>query len=215
VTRPGSSLRIAYLHGFNSGPTSIKGRQLGDAIAKLVEATRPQYFLPQLHDRPREAMRTVERWIRGSESGSEVDFVGADLTLVGSSLGGFYATYLAERLGAKAVLINPAIRPFESLAAYLGPQVNPYTGVTYQLTREHFAELEALSVPRITHPERYFLLVQSGDELLDYRAAIAYYAGAWQFVQGGGDHAYRDFAAQIPAVLRFAGVELPAGSERR
>jgi predicted esterase YcpF (UPF0227 family) len=213
VKQPGS--RIAYLHGFNSGPTSIKGRQLADAIALLPETTRPEYFLPQLHDRPREAMRAVESWIRDSRTSSKVDFLDENLTLVGSSLGGFYATYLAERHGAKAVLINPAIRPFESLAAYLGPQLNPYTGVTYELTPEHFAELEALSVPRITHPERYFLLVQSGDELLDYRAAVAYYAGAWQFVQGGGDHAYRDFATQIPAVLRFAGVDLPAGRERR
>jgi predicted esterase YcpF (UPF0227 family) len=213
VTRPGS--RIAYLHGFNSGPTSIKGRQLADAIALLPETRRPEYFLPQLHDRPREAMRAVESWIRGSRTASKVDFLDENLTLVGSSLGGFYATYLAERHGAKAVLINPAIRPFESLAAYLGPQLNPYTGVSYELTPEHFAELKALSVPRITRPERYLLLVQSDDELLDYRAAVAYYAGAWQFVQGGGDHAYRDFAAQIPAVLRFSGVDLPAASERR
>lgn len=215
MKQPGPTLRIAYLHGFNSGPTSIKGRQLADAIAKLPETVRPQYFLPQLHDRPREAMRSVESWIRGPDASPEVDFLDEQLTLVGSSLGGFYATYLAERHGARAVLINPAIRPFESLAAYRGPQVNPYTGVTYELTAEHFAELEGLSVERITRPERYFLLVQAGDELLDYRAAVAHYAGAWQFVQGGGDHAYRDFAAQIPAVLRFAGVELPAGSDRR
>jgi predicted esterase YcpF (UPF0227 family) len=210
-------LRIAYLHGFNSGPASIKGRQLGDAIAKLPETTRPQYFLPQLHHRPREAMRNVEHWIHGVEegAGTRSGGIGEDLTFVGSSLGGFYATYLAERHGAKAVLINPAIRPFESLAAHLGPQRNPYTGASYELTREHFVELEAMRVSRITRPERYLLLVQTGDELLDYRAAVAYYAGAWQLVEGGGDHAYREFVAQIPMILRFAGVELPAGSDRR
>ena len=149
----------------------------------------------------------VEDWIRSSvtETGVQPGKSGDELTLVGSSLGGFYATYLAERYGAKAVLINPAIRPFESLAAYLGPQRNPYTGVSYELTPEHFAELEAMCVPRITRPERYFLLVQTGDELLDYRAAVAYYAGAWQLVEGGGDHAYRDFGAQVPMILRFAG----------
>ena len=209
-------MRIAYLHGFNSGPASIKGRQLGDAIAKLPDTTRPQYFLPQLHDRPREAMRTVEDWVRSPKARAGARRrIGDELTFVGSSLGGFYATYLAERHDAKAVLINPAIRPFESLAAYLGPQRNPYTGVSYELTREHFAELEAMRVSRITHPERYLLLVQTGDELLDYRAAVAYYGGAWQLVEGGGDHAYREFGAQIATILRFAGVELPAGSDRR
>ena len=162
-------------------------------------------------------MRTVEHWIHGAKAraGTQSGNVGDELTFVGSSLGGFYATYLAERHDAKAVLINPAIRPFESLAAYLGPQRNPYTGTSYELTREHFAELEAMRVSRITRPERYLLLVQTGDELLDYRAAVAYYAGAWQLVEGGGDHAYREFGAQVPTILRFAGVELPAGSDRR
>jgi predicted esterase YcpF (UPF0227 family) len=210
-------LRIAYLHGFNSGPSSIKGRQLGEEIAKLPDGARPQYFLPQLHDRPREAIRVVENWIGSSltRSWTQQSNLGDELTFVGSSLGGFYATYLAERHDAKAVLINPAIRPFESLAAYLGPQRNPYTGVSYDLTREHFAELEAIRVCRITRPERYLLLVQTGDELLDYRAAVAHYAGAWQLVEGGGDHAYREFGAQIPTILRFAGVELPVRSDRR
>jgi len=207
-------LRIAYLHGFNSGRASVKGRQLGDAIAKLPDVVRPQYFLPQLHDRPREAMRFVEDWIH-PPGGSHPSEFGGELTFVGSSLAGFYATYLAERHDAKAVVVNPAIRPFESLAAYLGPQRNPYTGVSYELTREHFAELETMCVPRITRPERYLLLVQTGDELLDYRASVAHYAGAWQFVGSGGDHAYREFGAQIPTILRFAGIELPAASDRR
>ena len=209
-------MRIAYLHGFNSSPASIKGRQLGDAIAKLPEGARPHYFLPQLHDRPGAAMRTVEDWIGMTRAGAaQHSNSGDELAFVGSSLGGFYATYLAERYDAKAILINPAIRPFASLAAYLGPQRNPYTGVSYELTPEHLTELEAMRVPRITRPQRYLLLVQTGDELLDYRAAVAYFAGAWQLVEGGGDHAYREFGAQIPTILRFAGVELPAGSDRR
>jgi hypothetical protein len=148
----------------------------------------------------------LSEWI-----GSRVDVP----VLVGSSLGGFYALYLAERCGAKAVLINPALGPHESLAPYLGPQRNPYTDESYELTAEHLAELEALQVARITRPERYLLLVQAGDDLLDYRVAVARLAGAWQFVQGGGDHAYQGFAAQIPAILRFAGVDLPAATDRR
>ena len=199
-------MRIAYLHGFNSGPMSIKGRALAEAIAALPGDARPEYFLPKLHHEPRKAIRALSEWI---ESQRDVP------TLVGSSLGGFYAVHLAERHGTRAVLINPALRPWESLAAYLGPQRNPCTNESYELKREHLAQLEAFRVPRISRPERYLLLVQSGDELLDYRDAVVFLAGAWQFVQGGGDHAYRKFAAEIPSVLRFAGVDLPAGSERR
>jgi len=191
--------RIAYLHGFNSGPTSTKGQILAHAIAALPAAARPEYFLPRLSPRPAEAMRAVDRW--AASAGRDA------LSFVGSSLGGFYATHLAETHGAKAILVNPVIDPERALAPYLGRQHNPATGEEYELTPQHLAELSALKVRRITRPERYLLLAQSGDELLDWRQAVAFYAGAWQFIQGGGDHAYRDFAKQVPLVLRFAGVD--------
>ncbi|HEX8012491.1 MAG TPA: YqiA/YcfP family alpha/beta fold hydrolase [Casimicrobiaceae bacterium] len=194
-------IRIVYLHGFNSAPASIKAQLLARAIAELPPAARPEYVIPQLSPRPSEAMRAVGKWVEGRARVSATE-----LTFVGSSLGGFYATYLAERYGAQAVLINPAIDPAIDLASSIGPQRNLYTGEAYELTAEHLAEMATFKIARITRPERYLLLVQTGDELLDYRAAVAFYAGAWQFVQGGGDHAFRDFAAQIPVVLRFAGV---------
>ena len=194
-----SALRIAYLHGFNSGSASLKGRQLGKAIAGLPAAARPEYHLPKLAHRPALAIRAVSSWV---ESGAR-----ENLAFVGSSLGGFYATHLAERYGTKAVLINPALAPDRDLAAYLGTQSNPYTGETYEFTPDHLAEMAALKVSCITRPERYLLMVQTEDEVLDYRRAVAFYAGAWQFVQGGGDHAFRDFAAQISPILRFAGVD--------
>ena len=149
----------------------------------------------QLHHRPRLALAAIEAWLaqqRPSQFG-----------VVGSSLGGFYATWLAERHGARAVLINPAVRPCRDLAGYRGPQHNPYTGEDYTLTDEHVVELAALRVERITRAERYFLLVQTGDEVLDWHEAVAFYAGAYQSVQGGGDHAFADFASQLPAILRF------------
>ena len=187
---------IVYLHGLNSSPGSIKARALGAAIAALSEAQRPQYFVPQLAHRPAQAMHAVRAWIESLDP--------AWLTLIGSSLGGYYATYLAELYGVRAVLINPAVRPYENLVAYLGPQRNLYTGEQYELTREHFAELRAVKVDRITAPERYLLLVQTGDEILDWREAVAFYSGASQSVQGGGDHAFQNFEAQIPGILRFA-----------
>jgi hypothetical protein len=192
---------VIYLHGLNSSPGSVKARALGNAIAALPEPQRPRYFVPQLSHRPAEAMRAVRAWIAARDT--------TLLTLVGSSLGGYYATYLAELYDVKAVLINPAVRPYENLVPYLGLQRNLYTGEEYGLTREHFAELEALKVTRITRAERYLLLVQTGDEVLDWREAVAFYAGAWQSVQGGGDHAFQNFEAQIPAILRFALKPIP------
>ena len=189
---------IVYLHGLNSAPTSVKASALGAAIAALPVASRPEYAVPKLHHRPAVAMRDVVAWIDERKP--------ASLGLVGSSLGGFYATWLAERYDASAVLINPSVRPFADLERYLGPQRNLYTGEEYELTREHFAELAMLRIERITRPERYFLLTQSGDEVLDWREAVSYYGGTWQFVQGGGDHAFQDFEAQIPTILHFAGV---------
>jgi predicted esterase YcpF (UPF0227 family) len=191
---------IVYLHGFNSSPKSVKARALGSAIGALPDRERPEYLVPQLPHRPAEAVRTASAAIEARDA----------VTLVGSSLGGYYATHLAELYGARAVLINPAVRPYDDLQAFLGAQLNPYTGERYELTHEHFAELEALEVKHITRPGRYLLLTQTGDEVLDWREAVAFYGGAWQSVQGGGDHAFRDFEALIPAVLRFALQPCPA-----
>ena len=144
-------------------------------------------------------MREMRDWIDREAA------TGHDLTLIGSSLGGFYATHLAEQYGARAVLINPAIRPYADLRPYVGCQRNLSTGEEYEVTPEHFDELSALAVARITRPERYFLLVRTGDELLDWRAATRFYAGAFQYVAGGGDHGWTDFDGEAASVLRFAG----------
>jgi len=189
---------IVYLHGFRSSPQSVKAQAMVRAVAALPAATRPSLVVPDLGHRPAAAIRHVLGIVaRERESG-------APLAFVGSSLGGYYATHLAERLGARAVVINPAIRPCQDLEPYRGTQTNMYTGESFEVTDDHFDELRELEVPRITLPGRYFLLVQTGDEVLDYREAVAFYGGAWQYVQGGGDHAFRGFDAQIPAILRFA-----------
>jgi len=122
---------------------------------------------------------------------------------IGSSLGGFYATYLVERHGLKAVLINPAIDPHVGLRAYLGAQKNLHTGEPYQLTEAHLREWEKLYVPRIT-PQRYLLIVETGDEVLDYRQAVARYAGAEQVVISGGDHSLKTFPQHLSRILEFS-----------
>jgi predicted esterase YcpF (UPF0227 family) len=126
------------------------------------------------------------------------------LTLIGSSLGGYYATVLAERHGLRAALLNPAVRPYELLAAHLGPQQNLHTGERYAFTREHLDELAALEV-EVIHPERYLLIVTTGDEVLDYRSAVERYRGCRQIVVPGGDHGFTDFARHLDTVLHFAG----------
>ena len=189
---------LVYLHGFRSSPASMKARQLGQAVAALPAAERPTFHVPELAHRPARAMAAIFDLLAAADP--------TVLTLIGSSLGGFYATHVAERLGARAVLVNPAIRPDEDLRPYRGPQINLYTGAAFDVGDAHFAELTALRIARLSRPERYLLLVQSGDEVLDYREAVAFYAGAWQRVEGGGDHGFAGFEAQIPLVFRFAGV---------
>ena len=182
---------ILYLHGFNSSPQSHKAQLLGQYMADRGLAS--QYACPALPTLAADAVREIERSVQPG------------VCFVGSSLGGFYATYLAEKHGAKAVLINPAIDPHVGLRAYLGPQRNLHTGAPYELTEAHLAGWERLYVPRIT-PRRYLLLVETGDEVLDYRKAVRRYAGAEQVVVQGGDHSLQGFPQHMDRILEFAGL---------
>lgn len=125
--------------------------------------------------------------------------------LVGSSLGGYYATWLGEKYGCRAALVNPAVSPGKTLGeAFLGPQENLYTGEQYEFTSDHARFLDTLDVNLLQHPENYLLLVQTGDEVLDYRHAVSHYAGSVQVVQEGGSHRFENFACMIPAIMEFA-----------
>jgi uncharacterized protein len=180
---------ILYLHGFNSSPQSHKAQLMARYMAE--RGLQAHFACPALPPLASDAIREIER---GMPKG--------DVCFVGSSLGGFYATYLAEKHGARAVLINPAIEPHVGLRAYLGLQKNLHTGEPYQLTEEHLREWARLHVPRIT-PRRYLLLVETGDEVLDYRQAVQRYAGAEQVVVPGGDHGLQSFPQYLPRILEF------------
>jgi predicted esterase YcpF (UPF0227 family) len=184
---------IVYLHGFNSSPASGKARQLGEHMASL--GRQKDYFCPALPNSPREAIAHVEDELARRRPES--------VTLIGSSLGGFYATYLAETHGWKAVLVNPAVHAQVLMRGALGLQTNWHTGEKWMFTEAHLAELAALDVPAITRPERYLLLAQTGDEVLDYRAAVAYYAGARQIIEDGGDHGFAGFERHYQTILDF------------
>ncbi|WP_447753886.1 YqiA/YcfP family alpha/beta fold hydrolase [Pseudomonas nicosulfuronedens] len=183
-----------YIHGFNSSPGSQKARQFMAAMERLGLAEHVR--VPALHHHPRQAMAQLE---------SAVTELGQPL-LIGSSLGGYYATCLAERHGLKAVLINPAIAPHRLFDGQLGPQTNYYSGETWELTLDHVAALAELEVPAPTDGSRYQVWLQTADETLDYRAAERYYRAGTLRIESGGDHSFQRFVSHLPALLAFAGV---------
>jgi predicted esterase YcpF (UPF0227 family) len=151
-------------------------------------------------------MQALEELVCGNELAGEG---GANVALlVGSSLGGYYATYLAERHGLRAALINPAVAPCDNMRSeFIGRHRNYYTQEEYEFTADHVAFLRTLNVERIRDPALYLLLVQTGDEVLDYRLALNLYAGCRQVVQEGGSHSFDNFDAVLPLMLQFAGLQ--------
>ena len=186
---------LIYLHGFNSSPQSQKAQVLGRYMEARGLGAR--YACPALPHQPEQAVAVIEAELARAPKGP--------VTLVGSSLGGFYATWFAEKHGLKAVLINPAVHPHRDLRVFLGVQQNLHSGEKYVLTEAHLAQWAQLFVPVIT-AARYLLLVETGDEVLDYREAVGKYAGAKQVVVQGGDHTLQSFPNQIPLILEFAGL---------
>ena len=186
---------ILYIHGFNSAPESKKSTLLASVMQQM--GLGDQLQVPALHHHPREALAQLRAAI--SALGSPM--------LVGSSLGGYYATYLAEQMGLKALLINPAVSPHRMFDGYLGTQTNLYTGETWELTHDHVSALAELEVAAPQDPQRYQVWLQTGDETLDYRSAEKYYVACALRIQAGGDHSYQGFAQQLPALLSFAGID--------
>ncbi len=186
---------IIYLHGFRSGPQSWKSRSLKARMDQL--GIGDAFWGGQLPVSAHEAMALAEAQIARSSTPP---------TLVGSSLGGYYATCLAERHGLKAVLVNPAVLAPLSLSAYIGTQTHMYTGEPFDFTLDHVEQLRAIEPPAITLPERYWLMVETGDEVLDYRHAVARYAGARQTVLEGGDHSFTQWDNYLDLILAYAGL---------
>lgn len=189
------TFHLFYIHGFNSSPQSAKARVLGDAVQGHA---RIRYHVPALPYDPQQAIAILRQAIETC--------LPEQVGLVGSSMGGFYGTCMAEQYDLPLVLINPAVRPYELLKDYLGENHNIYTGEKYIFTEEHIRQLQALDVDPITRPERYLLLTQTGDEVLDYRQGVEKYAGCRQIVEPGGSHGFDHFEQHIATIFAFFGI---------
>ncbi len=185
---------LVYIHGFLSSPQSYKARQLQQWLAER----RPDidYCAPSLSAYPDEARAQLDALLSRLQ--------GQSIGLVGSSLGGYWATYLAEAQDLRAVLINPSVRPYDMMQGYLGKTLqNYYSEDSYQLQQQHVEQIRRVDTPSPARPQNYWLMVQTGDEVLDYRLAVDKYRAAEQLVEEGGDHGFQGFERWIPQLVDF------------
>jgi hypothetical protein len=199
---------ILYLHGFRSSPQSFKARVLAERLAALGRGD--EWCCPQLPVSPLETIELAESLVKARlGSGAASDAAAAQsaprerIVLIGSSLGGFFATHLAEKHGWPAVLLNPAVVPQRDLSAYLGEQPRVHGGGSIVVEAHHLDEMRALAVTSITRPERYYLFAATGDEVLDYREMLAHYPAARTKLIEGSDHSISEFADYVDDVIAF------------
>jgi predicted esterase YcpF (UPF0227 family) len=192
------TLRCLYLHGFRSGPSSVKAQQTLGFFAKYDMAQN--IHIPQLSVEPRVAIDEAQFLYE-----QLIDEVGVENCLViGSSLGGYYASYLVERSGGRAVLINPAVRPYDLLQDYLGENENLYNGEKFIVTQSYIKELKDIEVMPLHYPEHHFLLVQTHDETLDAMESVKKYQASPSIIEYGGNHSYENYPKRLPSILNFA-----------
>lgn len=182
---------IVYLHGFASSSQSEKAV----LVREYFQQHLPQHRLsvPDLPYTPAEAWQELQALCAEQPP----HFV------IGSSLGGFLATALAEQFGCRAALINPAVRPHLLLQQHLGRYYHPVRAQHYEVRAEHMPILESLQVQQLFQPSRYLVLLQTGDEVLDYRQALNFYQQCQTDVQEGGDHSYQNLQSRLPDIVNF------------
>jgi hypothetical protein len=185
---------LLYLHGFRSSPASFKARRMAQWLAQH----RPDvtWWCPQLPPSPADAWRLIEQGI--------ASWPVAEMAVIGSSLGGFYATAVAEATGCPAVLLNPAVDPARDLAPHVGPQTQFHAPADhFDFRAAYLEELRALTPPAITRPDRYAAVIAQGDEVLSWQEMTGRYPGAHIRLLPGSDHALSDFDDHLPFVLEF------------
>ncbi|WP_339898469.1 YqiA/YcfP family alpha/beta fold hydrolase [Paraglaciecola polaris] len=184
---------IIYLHGFLSSPQSVKAQQ----TKAFVDEYYPDliFYIPQLDNHPKPAAKMLDELVAQHPN--------AKLGFIGSSMGGYFSSYLLERYGGKAVLINPAVQPYNLLTDYLGEHVNPYTEQKFSLRESHTHDLKTFDTPTLAQPQNYWVLLQTEDETLDYRLAEQKYLGAKVTIEQGGDHSFQGYERFLTDIFQF------------
>lgn len=187
---------LVYLHGFRSSPNSTKAVMTGEAVSALSSAeNRYEWYCPQLLASPKQSMDMVIKHIDQSKADR--------IVIIGSSLGGFYTNYLAEKYRCKGIALNPAVYAARELEPHVGMMTAYDSEEPFDFKAEYIDQLRALQVDTISDPQRYFLIAAKGDELLDWKEMVAFYSGAQQLVLEGSDHGIADYADHLPAVIQF------------
>ena len=185
---------VLFIHGFNSSPLSEKAQLTKSYLAEHLPEVK--FYCPQVATTPKAAIEQLEQYLTVNKSTTET------WALIGSSLGGYFSTYLSEAYGIKAVLINPAIKPYELLSGYIGEQVNPYTQERYQVESNYLNDLIALEQKSVSK-DNYMVMVQTGDEVLNYQQAVDKFQGSQVIVQPGGDHSFVNYKNMLPQIVEF------------
>ena len=187
-------MNIIYLHGFKSNAHSIKGTLLQHYCAKYSGV---QVHLPDLNMSPLAAIQQLSERIQSMQ----------DVALVGSSLGGFYATYLVAQHAVPAVLINPAMRPWQLFQELFDEQLPYQVHPNWCLDDADLRQLQQLALPVAQDADKMLVLPQQGDEVLDYREAQRYYSHGSRssliVTETNGNHAMENFAEKIPMAYQF------------
>ncbi|MBS9777857.1 MAG: hypothetical protein KGV50_03740 [Gammaproteobacteria bacterium] len=183
---------ILYIHGFLSSSQSAKAQQCKKWLAD--RGRENEWLCPDLPIHPLEAMDVLTSYIKSADYPPK---------LVGSSLGGFYATALSEQYNLKAVLVNPAVSPGASLQKKIGTHKAWHDEAQIEFTQEHVDILNNIEVSIIDNPENFLVMLEKGDEVLDYRKALIRYNDCSQLVLNGGDHSFTRFQQVMSLIDDF------------
>jgi hypothetical protein len=191
-----TSTLLVYLHGFRSSPNSSKAVMTGEAVRALSNVQNTyEWYCPQLLASPKESIEMVI---------NHIDQCYFDrMVIIGSSLGGFYTNYLAEKYQCKGIALNPAVYAARELEPHVGMMTAYDSEEPFDFKAEYIDQLRALQVDAISNPERYFLIAAKGDELLDWKEMVAFYPGAKQLILEGSDHGIADYVTHLPFVIEF------------
>ena len=184
--------KILYLHGFASSADSMKAKVIESFVKKNTSSTK--ILIPDLDNNIKNAYQQIEEIIK-TESPSSI---------IGSSLGGFFGTYFAEKYDLLCVNINPAIPPID-MSEYLGENQNYSTGEKFVIDQGQLDWLDVMNkkIRKLKKHMNFLTLVQSGDEVLDYKLAIEYFSGSQMEVTFGGNHSFEDFESHIHRIQNF------------